>query len=69
MDKKILTLIQINVLRDVELKLRNSQLEKYPAIVPDSIYEVLKELEAEYRKEDIQKYPDSFISEQEEQTK
>lgn len=46
MNLELERLIKISTLRDVEIKLRQAQLENF--IVPDNIFELLKEVEKTY---------------------
>lgn len=49
MNKEIELLIKLSTLRDIEIKMREAQLEG--EIVPDNFIEMLRDLEDEYRKE------------------
>lgn len=49
MDRKIVTLVQINTLRDLEIKLREALLDNQ--IIPDLVFEIMKNLEDNYKKQ------------------
>ena len=48
MNKEIERLIQINVLRDIEIKFREAKLDGQ--IIPEIVFELMKTLEDEYNK-------------------
>lgn len=49
MEKELQRLVQLNTLRDLEIKLKEAKLENY--IIPDLIFEIMKDLEDSYNKE------------------
>ena len=44
--KEIEKLIKLSTLRDVQIKLREAQLDSF--IIPDMVFEIIKDLEDEY---------------------
>jgi len=48
MDKEIELLIQINVIRDLEIKLLDKKLEG--TVIPQIVFDIIKDLEDSYKK-------------------
>ena len=61
MNKEIENLIQKKTLRDVEIKLKEAQIEGF--IIPDLVFEIISQVEDSYGKVE-----DTFTSEKDEET-